>query len=85
MVRRSRRFGFEGGTCIHPSQVAILNEEFGPRPDEVAFARKVVAQNAAALESGRGSFKIDGRMIDAPVVERARRILARAGTARPER
>ncbi len=81
MVRRSRRFGYEGGTCIHPSQVAILNEEFGPKPEEIAFARKVVDLNAEMEKAGRGSFQIDGRMIDVPVVERARRLLARAGQA----
>jgi len=78
MVRRSRRFGFEGGTCIHPSQVAILNDEFGVKAEEVEFARKVMVGNAEALAAGRGSFQIDGRMIDAPIVERARRVLEKA-------
>jgi citrate lyase subunit beta/citryl-CoA lyase len=77
MVRRSRRYGFEGGTSIHPSQIAVLNEEYAPNPDEVAFARRVIEENAAASAAGRGSFQIDGKMIDVPIVERAERLLAK--------
>jgi len=77
MVRRSRQFGFSGGTSIHPSQIAVLNSEFGPRPDEVAHARRVLDAYARAQAEGRGACQLDGRMIDAPVVERARRVMAR--------
>ena len=78
MVRRSRRFGFMGAGCIHPDQVAIVNEEYSPSADEVAFANRVVSENAKAEAAGRASFAIDGKMIDVPVVERARRLLERA-------
>jgi citrate lyase subunit beta/citryl-CoA lyase len=77
MVRRSRRYGFEGGTSIHPSQIPVLNEEYSPRPEEVEYARRVVEENAAACAEGRGSFQIDGKMIDVPVVQRAERLLER--------
>ena len=77
MVRRSRRFGFMGAGCIHPGQVPIVNEEYTPSADEAAYARRVVEENAKAEAAGRGSFAIDGKMIDVPVVVRAQRLLAR--------
>ncbi len=77
MVRRSRQFGFLGASCIHPGQVTIVNEEYSPSPEEVAHAKRVVEENAKAEAAGRASFAIDGKMIDAPVVARAERLLAR--------
>jgi citrate lyase subunit beta/citryl-CoA lyase len=76
-VRRSRRLGFACASVIHPAQVPILNEEFRPSAAEVEHARKVVAAYAEAQRAGRGSFEVDGKMIDIPVVERARALLAR--------
>jgi citrate lyase subunit beta/citryl-CoA lyase len=77
MVRRSRQFGFMGASCIHPGQVPIVNREYGPSAEEAAYARRVIEENAKAEAAGRASFAIDGKMIDVPVVERARRLLAR--------
>ena len=77
MVRRSRQFGFMGAGCIHPGQVPIVNEEYSPSAEEAAYARRVVEENAKAEAAGRASFALDGKMIDVPVVERARRLLAR--------
>ena len=78
MVRRSRALGFDGASCIHPGQVTIVNEEYSPRPDELAFARRLIAADADAKKAGRASFQVDGKMIDIPVVKRAERLLARA-------
>jgi len=77
MVRRSRQFGFMGAGCIHPGQVPIVNREYSPSVEEAAYARRVIEENAKAEAAGRASFAIDGKMIDVPVVERARRLLAR--------
>jgi citrate lyase subunit beta/citryl-CoA lyase len=77
MVRRSRRLGFDGASCIHPGQVTIVNEEYSPGGEEVAYARRVIDADLQARRAGRGSFQIDGRMIDIPVVVRAQRLLAR--------
>jgi len=77
MVRRSRRFGFDGAGCIHPGQVTIVNEEYTPSADEVEYARKVIRMDDEAAAAGRGSFQIDGKMIDIPVVVRARNLLKR--------
>jgi citrate lyase subunit beta/citryl-CoA lyase len=77
-VRRSRRLGFMGAACIHPSNVAVLNEEYGPQPAEVSQAQRMVAAYETALAEGKGSIEFEGKMIDIPVVERARQVLARA-------
>jgi citrate lyase subunit beta / citryl-CoA lyase len=76
-IRRSRRLGFAGASCIHPSQVAILNEEYRPSPDEVAAAERAVAAYDAATAAGIGAIELDGKMIDVPVIERAKHVLAR--------
>ena len=76
-AERARRFGFSGGTCIHPGLVSALNEAFTPKPDEVAYARKLIEADKKAQAEGRGSFSVDGKMIDIPVIERARKLLAR--------
>ena len=77
-IRQARRLGFLGSMCIHPDQVAILNEEFAPSAEEVSFSRRVLAGDAEARAAGRGSFALAGRMIDIPIVERARQTVARA-------
>jgi citrate lyase subunit beta/citryl-CoA lyase len=78
MARRSRSFGYAGSSAIHPSQVPLLNEAFSPSAEEIAYAERVVAGSAAADAEGRGAFALDGKMIDAPIVARARRLLATA-------
>jgi citrate lyase subunit beta/citryl-CoA lyase len=82
MVRRSRQFGFMGASCIHPGQVQILNQEYSPSTAEVAYAKRVVDEDSAAAAEGRGSFAIDGKMIDVPVVRRARQLLERYAAIR---
>jgi citrate lyase subunit beta / citryl-CoA lyase len=77
MVRKSRRFGFDGAGCIHPGQVKIVNAEYAPSEAEVVFARKVIEMNTEMAKQGRGSFQIDGKMIDIPIVVRAEKLLAR--------
>lgn len=77
MAKRSRRFGYAGASCIHPSQTPLLNEAFGPEPAELDYARRVEQEFAEALKAGKGAFKLDGKMIDAPIVARARKLLAR--------
>jgi citrate lyase subunit beta/citryl-CoA lyase len=68
----ARRHGFDGASCIHPAVVPVLNAAFAPSAEELAWARRVV--DAAADQAG--AFVVDGRMVDAPVIARARHILA---------
>jgi citrate lyase subunit beta/citryl-CoA lyase len=79
MLRRSRAIGFACASCVHPSQVAIINEEYGARPEEVARAKRLVAAFDAALAEGKGAVAFEGDMIDKPIVERAKKLIARIG------
>jgi len=76
-IRRSRRFGFEGASCIHPSVVPLLNEEMAPSREEVDNARRVVEAYGEAEKEGLGAITVDGMMIDVPVVQRAEALLKR--------
>ena len=78
MAERSRRLGFEGASCINPAQVPVLNAAFAPDEKEIAWARRVVAADRSARAQGLGAASVDGKMIDAPIVARAARLLARA-------
>jgi citrate lyase subunit beta/citryl-CoA lyase len=77
MVQRSRQFGFMGASCIHPAQVAIVNELYSPSAEEVALAGRIIEGNEKAKAEGRASFAVDGKMVDVPVVVRAERLLER--------
>ena len=77
VAERSRRFGFEGAACIHPSVVPVLNEAFSPSAEEVDHARRVVDAYAEAEAAGKGAITVDGKMIDVPVVRRAENLLTR--------
>ncbi|MBX6747536.1 MAG: CoA ester lyase, partial [Acetobacteraceae bacterium] len=76
--RRSRRLGFACTACIHPLHVPIINEEYGPSAEEVDRARRLIATFEEGVAKGLGAVAFEGAMIDLPVVERARRLLARA-------
>jgi len=65
------------GRLLYEDQVAIVNEEYTPSAEEVEYARKVIRMDEEAAASGRGSFQIDGKMIDVPIVVRAQKLLAR--------
>jgi citrate lyase subunit beta/citryl-CoA lyase len=79
MLRRSRKLGFACASCVHPSQVEVINAEYGDSAEAVAEARRMVAAFAESLAKGVGAVTFEGRMIDEPVVARARRLLARSG------
>lgn len=80
-AERGRRFGVGGALCIHPSQVTVINDVFMPTADELEWATNVTFAWVAAEAGGRGATAVDGRMIDRPVVERAKMVLARARRA----
>lgn len=77
-LQRSRKLGFACTACIHPAHVPIINEEYGVAPAEADRARRLIAAFEEALAQGLGAVAFEGAMIDLPVVERARRLLARA-------
>ena len=81
-ARRARRMGFGGKLCIHPDQVAACNEVYSPSVDEVEQARRIVAAYEAARARGTGAITLDGQLVDTPVLEQARQLLALAETLR---
>ena len=74
-IRHGRDLGLLGALCIHPKQVGVAHAALAPNADELDWARRVVT----AAESGAAAFQVDGQMVDAPVLSRARRLLASAG------
>jgi (S)-citramalyl-CoA lyase len=73
---RVKALGFLGKACIHPNQVAIVNEVFSPSGEDIAWAKRVA--EAQSAEQG-GVVLLDGKLLDAPVYLRAQRILTQAG------
>jgi citrate lyase subunit beta/citryl-CoA lyase len=78
-AREARALGFDGASCIHPAVVPILNTAFSSSPQALDHASRLVAAFEASVAAGQGAFVFEGRMVDLPIVERARRLLARAG------
>jgi citrate lyase subunit beta/citryl-CoA lyase len=72
----SKRIGFKGRFAIHPGQIDTINRCYAPSAEEIAEAERVIAAFAEAEQRGRGSTSLDGRVIDVPVVKRARALLA---------
>ena len=74
----ARRLGYIGKSCIHPSQVPLANEAFRPTDAEIAHAHRVAEAAADAKARGIGAYTVDGHMVDAPFVLRARAVLSAA-------
>jgi citrate lyase subunit beta/citryl-CoA lyase len=74
-----RQLGYVAKQAIHPSQLPTIHTVFAPTADEVAWARRVVATYDEAIAQGTGAINLDGKLIDVPMVERARRVLERTG------
>jgi len=72
-VAIGKRFGFGGKLCIHPKQVNWVNRGFSPTEADRAWAEKVLAKLA---ENPKGAIAVDGKLVDKPIVDRAKRILA---------
>ena len=70
--------GFNGKQCIHPSQVEITQRTFAPDEKEVEWAVRVVIADEKAAKQGRGAWTLDGKMIDVPVVGKAKAIVSKA-------
>lgn len=74
----SRAMGFVGMGCIHPIQIEIIHRAFAPTPSELEKALKIVAAYEEAQTRGLGVVSLGSKMIDAPVVQRALKLVARA-------
>ena len=74
-AERARRLGFGAKLCIHPKQVTLVHDELRPSAADLDWAQRVVD----SAEGSSGAVRVDGRMVDKPVLQRAQRLLARAG------
>jgi malyl-CoA/(S)-citramalyl-CoA lyase len=74
-AKRAAALGYEGKWAIHPSQIALANEEFSPPPDEVERARRILLALDEAAREGRGAAQLDGRMIDAASARMAQNVV----------
>jgi citrate lyase subunit beta / citryl-CoA lyase len=73
-----RSLGYQGKMCLHPRQVPLANRAFSPTPAEIDSARRLVEAYDAAAATGSGVIRLDGEMIDEPLVHRARSTLRAA-------
>ncbi|MFW6413446.1 MAG: HpcH/HpaI aldolase/citrate lyase family protein [Oceanicaulis sp.] len=78
-AERSKALGYAAKVCIHPAQIAGVHHVFTPSPEDVSHAERVIAALDAA---GGGAALLDGKLIEAPIVRRARRVLERARAAK---
>lgn len=85
LICRAREMGFVGSYAIHPSQVAVMNQYFLPSDEEVKHARELLAAAEKAMSLGAAAFEFYGRMVDPPVVARARETLYRHNAANRSR
>ena len=74
-AQASKKIGFKGKFAIHPAQIETINTTFSPSAAEIDHARRVVAAYEEAERAGRGSTSMDGKVVDVPVVKRARALL----------
>jgi len=77
-ARAARQLGFSGKLLIHPAQVAPVRQMFAPSAQQVAWAQRVLAAGPLNGDGGAGVRVVDGKMVDAPVLAQAERILARS-------
>ena len=81
----ARGLGYDGKMAIHPAQVPVINEAFTPDADRIEWARRVLnARNEADAEE-RGVFRVDGEMVDAPLIAQAERVVTLARAAEEDR
>jgi citrate lyase subunit beta/citryl-CoA lyase len=82
---QARDLGFDGKTLIHPQQIAPCNAAFSPAPEEVAWARKIIAAFDLPENAGKGVIQIEGRMVERLHAEMARQVVAIAEAGAPMR
>ncbi|MCH7663006.1 MAG: CoA ester lyase [Chloroflexi bacterium] len=78
-ANQGAQMGYAGKQIIHPAQIELVQAAFTPTEDEIAEARRIVQAHAKHQEEGKGSFALDGKMVDMPVVRSAEKVLERAG------
>ena len=72
---RARQLGFGGKGVIHPRQIACVHQAFAPSREQVEKAREVIRRFEQAHREGAGTLQVEGKMVDWPIVEKARRLI----------
>ena len=75
-AQQAKRLGYQGKYLIHPNQIAPINQMFRPTEEEIAYARRVIEAFEAAAAQGHGAVSLEGHVVDVPVYDRARNLLA---------
>lgn len=81
---QARQLGYSGKLIIHPTQIEPVHRAFTPTQEEIAHAHRILEEFEAAQVRGDGVIALDGQMVDAPVVERARELLLMAENMQSE-
>jgi citrate lyase beta subunit len=76
----ARAIGFRGKYCIHPEQAVPVNEAFSPTAQQIDSAKRIIAAFDEAVREGHASVRVDGQMVDVPVVKRAQELLKSAAS-----
>lgn len=82
-ARFARQCGFTGKASINPRHIGEINNAFSPSETEIAYSEEVLAIIKAAAQEGKGAVSLHGKMIDPPIVARARYVLKLAGREEP--
>ena len=83
-TKRARRLGFGGKGVIHPRQIACVHQSLAPSREQVEKAREVIQHFEQAHREGAGTLQVEGKMVDRPIVEKARRLLQMAEASKSE-
>lgn len=74
----AKSLGMNAKACIHPNQIDTVNRVFSPSQAALSHAKRILEADALARKEGRGAFSVDGKMIDKPIIDRAKRLLEKA-------
>ncbi|SDN04928.1 citrate lyase subunit beta / citryl-CoA lyase [Fictibacillus solisalsi] len=79
-ARASKGLGFQGKLLIHPSQIELLSQVYAPTEAEIAHAKRLIQAFETSVLKGEGVLQLDGKMVDLPIVDKAKKMLAAVET-----
>jgi citrate lyase subunit beta/citryl-CoA lyase len=74
----AKSLGMSGKACIHPNQIDLINTLFLPSKEDIQYAQKILLAKEKADQDGLGAFSVDGKMIDQPIIKRAKNIIEKS-------